>query len=262
MRRILVVTLALAVLGGAAAAYAATNSPDQATITFNSKKAGSKQNPNPISWNLNITGSPGPGGQRPAISNEFTIKIYGMTVNEKNFPTCSATQIANAHGAGDTVCPKKALVATGSIQALLGPSGNATDPGTSCDPVLDVWNSGQGKLTYFFVTTPTHMCLNGALTTGGTPPYPGTYSQQGKYFVSVVKVPSTINYPVGGLVGSLQSETLAFKSQSTQVHGKKVLSQASVACLNGKRPYSVIINWAPISGGASQTETISKKAPC
>jgi hypothetical protein len=259
LRRILVVTLALGVLAAAAVAAYAASSPDQSTITFSSKKAGTKSKPVPIGWNLSITGSPGPNGERPAISNEFTIKIYGMTVNEKNFPSCSLKTIANAKS--DTECPKKALVASGTLEALLGSANDFSAMGEACDPLLDVWNSGQGKLTYYFVTTPTRVCLGGVIKTGDTPPYPGTYSQQGKYFVSVVKVPASINYPVAGLVGSLQQENLAFKTQSTRVHGKTVLSQTSIACKGSKRPYSVTVVYATPSGG-SHTEVISKSAPC
>ena len=48
--------------------------------------------------------------------------------------------------------------------------GKATDPTTagtagSCNPILHVWNAGQGKLVYFFVTplTGPHACLGAQL---------------------------------------------------------------------------------------------------
>ena len=61
---------------------------------------------------------------------------------------------------------------------------------------------------------------------------------QGKWFVSDVPVPSYIDYPLQGLVGSLQNEYLDFTSQTRKLHGKTVVSQASIGCLKGKRPYS------------------------
>lgn len=257
MRRILVVTLALTVLGVAGAAYAA-GGPYTGSLAFNTKKAGTKAKPVPIGFDLNIAGS-GAAGQRPPVTLQFTVKIYGLRLNGKNFPTCSLSKIAAAHN--DTVCPKKALMATGSIQALLGSSTDFSAAGQSCDPVLDVWNSGQGKMTYFFVTTPTHQCLGGALTTGSTPPYPGTYTQSGNYLVTNVRIPQYIDYPVPGLVGSLQSEQLTFKSQSTKVHGKTVISQASVGCTKGKRPYSITVSYSTPTGGTS-SQTIAGLAGC
>ena len=88
-------------------------------------------------------------GNRAGVQLDIKTRIYGLVENGKDFPTCSLNQIANAHT--DTICPKGSKVATGSIAATLGAANNFQAVGAACNPQLDVFNSGQGKLTFFFV---------------------------------------------------------------------------------------------------------------
>jgi hypothetical protein len=258
----LVIATALVVLGTAAAAYAAINTYS-ASLGFTPKSAGSASKPAPLSYLQNLKAS-GTNGNRTAVLLDMKTKIYGLTEDGKDFPTCSLSKIAAAKT--DTGCPKGAKVASGDITALLGPAGNfsSTAPGTgTCDPDLDVWNSGQGKLTFFFVDTPTHQCLGGALQTGSTGPYPATYKTQGKYLVVDVPIPTYIDFPVSGLDGSLQSEHLVWLKESKKVHGKTVAAISSVGCLKGKRPYSTTFTAnLPTAGAAKETHTVSGSAPC
>ena len=76
-------------------------------------------------------------------------------------------------------------MATANVHALLGPANdpriNAVDPKTGkpavtdCKPGLRVWNSGGGKLTFFFWSTTgigsAHYC--GGITTGADAAVPG-----------------------------------------------------------------------------------------
>ena len=253
MRRIaIIVTAAAIVLAAAGAAYAASG-PYTGSLSFASSKPGSSSKPVPSAFTLNVNANP-TGANRPPIQLDLKFKIYGMKVDGKDFKTCSLSKIEAAHN--DTVCPKKALFASGYIHALLGPTTNwATSAGFACDPGLDVWNSGQGKLTYFFFTNPTHLC--GPLQTGGTPPYPGTYKMVGKYLEANTPVPNAINYPAAGLVGSLQSEHLVFHTQTSKGH----ISQALVGCKKGKRPYS-ITSTTTMPGSPNTVATISGSGKC
>ncbi|MGI8505889.1 MAG: hypothetical protein ACR2MK_03630 [Solirubrobacteraceae bacterium] len=262
MRRIVLITTALGVLVAAASAYAAINTY-QANVGFTSKKAGTAKKPVPIGFTLDLAAS-GTNGNRSAVLLDIKTKMYGIKLDGKDFPTCSLSRIAAAKN--DNVCPKGSEVATGAIKALLGSATNfsSSAPGVAtCDPQLDVWNSGQGKLTFFFVDTPTHQCLGGALHTGSTGPYPATYKQQGKYTVTDVPIPSYIDFPVPGLAGSLINEHLKFFSTSKKVKGKTVAPIASVGCQGKKRPYSVTFTSnLPPAGTAKETDTVSKSAPC
>ncbi len=260
MRRITIIATALIVLGVAATAYAATQ-PYTGTVAFSNQKAGTAKKPNPVKYTLDLKAGPTTGGNRPPIQLDIKLRIYGLKVDGTHFPTCALSKIAAAHN--DTVCPPKARVASGYITSLLGSATDLTATGAECDPALDVWNSGQGKLTFFFVTSAQHSCLGGALKTGATPPYPGTYKMQGKYFVSDVPVPKYIDFPVPGLVGSLKSEHLVFTTQTMGSGKNKHTSQASVGCLNGKRPYQIITTQTNSpSGTPTSSSTISSTAPC
>lgn len=258
MRRIVVIATALAALVGATVAYAAINTYT-APIKFSTKKPGTAKKPVPLGYTQDIKAS-GTNGNRTAVLLDIKTTIYGLKVDGKDFPTCSRAAIIAAHN--DTVCPKKAKVASGYITAVLGSSSNFSNTvsGTACDPALDVWNSGQGKLTFFFVTVPpNHVC--GGLQTGATAPYPATYKQVGKSVVVNVPIPSYVDYPVAGLVGSLTTEHLVWTSQTKKVHGKKVISQASIGCKGNKRPYTMTFT-AALPGHPNETHSLNESAPC
>jgi hypothetical protein len=260
LRRIVIAGTALIVLVAAAAAYAASSPINTYTapFTFSPNKAGTAKKPAPISFAENFNAA-GTGGNRTAVLLNIKTKIYGLKADGKDFPKCSAAAIAAAHN--DTVCPKGALVATGSIQAALGSKSNFKLPGTPCDPDLHAWNGGQGKLIFFFVVVPpNHVCAG--LPTGSTPPYPGTYKEQGKYLVTNVPIPAAVDFPVQGVAGSLSVQHLVFLKRTKKVHGKTVASIASIGCKNGKRPYSVAFTANLPPTGVTQTGTAGGSAKC
>ncbi|MFZ0092008.1 MAG: hypothetical protein WAL63_21095 [Solirubrobacteraceae bacterium] len=259
MRKRLFIATTLVMLVSAATAVAAAG-PYSGSISFGSKKAGTAKKPVPINFTLNVKAA-APAGSRAPVQSVVKVKIYGVRDNGKNFPTCSVAKIAAAHN--DTVCPKGARVATGYITSTLGSTTNFTQAGAACDPQLDVWNAGPGKNAYFFVTNAAHQCLGGAVKTGSTPPYGGTYKVSGGYLITDVPSPNYITHPLPGLVGSLETEHLVFSSQTAKVRGTKVYSQSSVGCLKGKRPYSVSSTWnLPTSGPALHVSTFSGSAAC
>jgi hypothetical protein len=259
MKRIAVLITALAVLGVAATSHAAINTYS-AGITMMSKQAGTAAKPVPTGYTEDLQVH-GVNGNRAGVQLDIKTRIYGLVENGKDFPTCSLNQIANAHT--DTVCPKGSKVATGSISATLGAANNFQAAGAACNPQLDVFNSGQGKLTFFFVMTPAHQCFGGALTTGATGPYPATYKQDGKYLQLDVPIPNYISYPVPGLAGSLESEHLTFLKLTRQVHGKTVAATSSTGCQGHSRPYSATFtSTLPSSGPAKEIHTVSASAAC
>jgi len=256
LRRLTAVT-AVAVLVLAATAYAAINTYS-AHMSFTSRQAGTRAKPVPIGYTETVAAA-GTNGNRAGVQKVISTKIYGLVEDGRDFPTCSLAQIANAKN--DTVCPKGSEVATGYITATLGSATDFKAPGQACDPQLDVWNSGPGKLTFFFVDTAAHQCLGGALKTGSTGPYPATYREVGKYLVFRVATPNYINYPVPGLVGSLESEHLTYFKQTRKVHGRTVAISSSIGCMGHKRPYSATFT-STIPGASTETATVSKTAPC
>lgn len=263
MRRIVVIATALAVLVGAVSAYAATSGFNTygAKIQFAPNKAGSKKAPAPIAFTEKYVAG-GTGGNRTAPLTGIKTTIYGVSVNAKGFPTCSAAKIASAFT--DAGCPKGALIATGAITAILGDVSNpsTSDPNqTPCNPLLHAWNGGGGKIVFFFVDqAPQHTC--GSLQTGQVPPFVGTVKQVGKNMVQNTPIPSYVSFPVSGVEGSLTSETLHFLKVTRKVHGKTVAYSSSVGCKSGKRPYSVTFTAETAPGGTVQSGTVSGTQKC
>jgi hypothetical protein len=260
LRRIALIAVAVGMLIAAGAAYAATQiNTYSATLKFSSKAAGTAHKPAPVGYTQDIKAS-GTGGNRTAVLEDIKTTIYGLKADGKDFPTCTLAQIAAAKN--DTGCPKGAMAATGYITAAVGAKNNFAQAGAPCDPLLHVWNSGQGKLTFFFVDTPTHQCLGGALKTGSTGPYPATYKTQGKNLVVDVPVPSYIDFPAPGLAGSLESEHLVWAKTTKKVHGKTVAMTASIGCQGKKRPYSTQFTANLPTTGQTQTSTVKGSAAC
>lgn len=253
MRRITLIATAIGMLILAGVAYAATSQINTYTakLTFKPKVAGTAKKPAAVGYTETLTAA-GTNGNRTAILQDIKTKIYGLAVDQKDFPSCSLDKIAATKGAG---CPKGSLAATGYIHAEVGSPTDFKAGAAECDPGLNVWNSGPGKLTFYFVTTPAHNCNALGITTGGTPPYPGTVKKSGKFLVVNVPIPAAINRPLG-LAGSLKFEHLVFTHQSKKVKGKTVQSLASVACQHGKRPYSV--SFTANLPTTNQTQTVTK----
>ncbi|MGH2870910.1 MAG: hypothetical protein ACRDL5_00400 [Solirubrobacteraceae bacterium] len=231
------------------------------SIKFTTKAAGTAKKPVAIGYTQDIKAA-GTQGNRTAVLLDLKTRIYGLVSNLKDFPTCSAAKIVAA--TDDTVCPKGAEVATGGITAVLGSEQNFQAAGSPCTPLLHVWNSGPGKLTFFFVDQGSHQCIG--LHTGQVGPYPATLKQQGKYMLLDVPIPTYVDFPVAGVAGSLMTEHLVWRKATTKVHGKTVPLFGSVACTGKTRPYSQSFKATlPSStGGAATTQsaTLSKKAAC
>lgn len=264
MKKFVLIATALCALSAAGVAYAALNTYT-ATLKFSTKAAGTPAKPVPIGYTQDIKAASTVPGNRTAVLTDITTKIYGLKVDGKDFPTCSFNTIKNSKN--DTSCPKGAMVATGAITATVGASKNFAQAGQPCDPALHVWNSGQGSLTFFFVDTPTHQCLGGALSTGSVGPYPATYKTKGKYLVVDVPVPPYVSFPVNGLAGSLETEHLSWLKITKKVKGKTVAASATIACLKGKRPYTTTFqanlpNSTTGLPGPTETKTVKGSAPC
>lgn len=257
MRRMIIGLTALAVLVAATAAFAASSGNTYtAKLSFSPKAAGSKSHPVAVGQKLLYTAKGAPGrNAAPLIDIKTT--VYGLAVNPKALPTCSIQKITAAQS--DKSCPKRSLVASGSIEAKIGPT--SLQGGFACDPLLHVYNGGGNTVVYFFVIAPGHVC--GPVLTGAVPPYKGYYHTAGKNLILDVPLPPDASTNAGnlGLYGSLEKETLTWFKLSGKVGGKTVPYTASVACKAGKRPYAVKFT-ATDSSGKKQSKTITGSDKC
>ena len=262
MRRIALITIA-AVIVGASPAYAAINKYS-ATYRFTSHKPGTARKPQPIGFIEALSVQSTTPGDRSGVLLNTTNGIYGVRIDESGFPTCTVAKIVAADN--DTVCPRRARLASGYITAEIGSETNFAAAGTACDPAVDFWNGGPGKITIFNVTSPRHQCLGGALHTGAVPPYSASYRMHGKNLVIDNPVPNSTSFPLGptgGLVGSLQTEHIVWSSQTATVKGRHVASISSVGCQGSKRPIQTTFTATfPPAGPAKETNTLRTFAPC
>jgi hypothetical protein len=264
LRRVITIGTALAVLVGAAAAYAASGSFNTyaAPLKITSKGAGSKASPAPLKLE-DIYNASGTNGNRAAPLTDIKTTIYGMVADGKDFPKCTDKQITADHVKWDKACPKGSMVASGTVNSLLGAANAPSSAGTPCNLILHVYNGGQGVIWFFFVIQPPkYTCAT--LTTGASAPYKGTYKVVGPNFVQDTPLPPDVSTRAGnlqGVYGSLIHEDLTYRPTTKTVSGKTVVSQASVACKAGKRPYSVAFT-AQNYNGQSGTTTIVGKPKC
>lgn len=264
-KRILVVAVALGALLVAGAAYAATLNTYAAKFTFTSKKAGTASKPVPIGFTQDFKAKNATAGQRTAVLTDLKTTLYGVKVDTADFPTCSKTTIADTNKGNDDQCPKGSLVASGSITALLGPPSDPTNAGAPCNPLLHVYNSGKGKVTFFFVPTAKgtpHACAGGILAKGSVPPYPGTIKKSGKNLVLDVPIPTYVDFPLPGAEGSLTSEHLVWAKLTTKKKGKTVSFLSSVGCKGGKRPVAQSFTATASQTGPKQTNTLPSSVAC
>jgi hypothetical protein len=257
LKRIIMIGTAIAVLVGAAAAYAALNTYT-ATLKFQSSGAGTAKAPKPIGYTETLTASNAIPADRAAPLIDIKTTIYGLTSDAKAFPSCSFKTI-DTGPKFDAACPAKAKVGGGQVSSLLG-SNVLSTPGSPCNPGLDVWNGGGNKLWFFFTAVGTQC---GALRTGSTAPYPGTIKQAGKNLVIDVPLPPFVSTAVAnqtGLYGSLIKEVLNFPKDTIKAKGKTVGFLSSIACKGKNRPYSVA--FTATNGTTKETKTISKTGSC
>lgn len=260
MRRIIIIGTAVAVLVGATAAYAAFNNYQGTSLAFHPNHAGSTKHPVGLGMTEKLQAN-APAGDRAAPLFNIKLKIYGVKLDAGNLPTCSDAKIEANKTKPLGNCSAGSRIGNGLVISSLGPG---TDPsaskGTACKPHLNVFNGGPRTQVFFFYTQSSSDC--GGLTTGATAPYDGHISYAGGYAIVNVPLPPDISTKVAGqpnFYGSLITETLNFPKK---VNGKGYMT--SHACLHGKRPWSIEFKAKDYttSGGGTETQTISGKAPC
>src|ERR1700760_960985 len=113
----------------ATVAFAATPINNyKATVSFSQKSSGTAKKPVKTGFTQKFVVTPGTPGNRTGELLNINNTVYGLKVNVKGLPTCSIGTITAA--GTDAKCPKGALIAKGSIKALLGHAGDFTTAGT------------------------------------------------------------------------------------------------------------------------------------
>jgi hypothetical protein len=259
LRRKVVVITTLAMLVGATAAYAANNYTGT-NYSF-SKGVGTKKKPVGVSFTQTLAAKNQDSTKAAEVLVNIKTRIYGLVADGKDFPKCDPNRMVAMKS--DSFCPKKSKEATGLVNSMLGDPTLALSNRIPCNPNLDVFNGGQGKLWFFFTTHSATQCAG--LTTGATKPYEGFVSQQGKFEVTNIPLPADISTQVANqpnFYGSLIHEQLKWFKYSTRLkNGKTVFNNQSVGCLHGKRPWTV--TYTTTTNGSDRTVvTIPGSSKC
>jgi hypothetical protein len=274
--------VALAVLGGGGAAFAAASTDFNmytASQSFSPSAAGSPKHPSPVGFH-EVWNAMGLNGHNAAPLTQVVTKMYGIRTNGAKFPTCTANQINNAgntKGTWNKVCPKGSLIASGPVSSLFVPYNNATATGApACNPYLSIYNGGKNTQTFFFseypfAPSPKYMCLGGAVHTGSAAAYTGTITQPSASNHNVWKLdiplPASVSTQAGGIKGvyaSLIKLDVTYKTLTKKVNGKTIGYAESIGCKNGTRPYSFTFTAQNYQGQspATQTTTVGHTATC
>lgn len=263
MRRTVLIVTAVCMFVGAAVAYAATGNTYKGTTQSFTKGVGSKKKPVPIGFTQNLKATNTDSTKAAEVLIDIKTKIYGLVSNAKQFPTCSNVKMEQMKS--DSFCPKLSKFASGGVHSYLGDPSLSMSTRIVCDPGLDVFNAGGGKLWFFFTTDAKHVCAGGALHTGDTRPYPGYVKQQGKYLVTDVPLPDYVSTKVAGrqdFYGSLVTEQLKWFKVTKKVKGKTIGAQSSVGCVKGKRPWSITYTSTPDAGKTKHVSTVTGSSKC
>lgn len=275
MRRIAITGTLLVVLVSVGAAYAAGGfNAYTATAAFLPRQAGSSAKPSPFAMHQ-IWTAKGNSGNEAGPLTRIVAKIYGVVGDGKDFPVCTAKMINNAgsrDGSWNKVCPAGSLVGQGPVQSLFVPASRPSGPGAACNPYLYVYNGGQGVQVDFFTEFPfapgpQYTCAGGAVKTGSAAAYNVSLKRQGGYLVADARLPANISTSAGGLTGvyaSLIKYDLTFRKLTRKVKGKTVAYAASIACKQGRRPYSFTFVAQDYQGQSpgTQTTTVSHTSKC
>jgi hypothetical protein len=252
LRRVIIIGTAVAVLVGAAAAYANFN-----TYT-GSKLAITKGGKGKALGMVQTLKASAPAGDRAAPLSDVKLKIYGVKLDAGKLPVCSDALILKHPTNPTGGCPKGSLIGSGPVTSLLGPGTNpAASAAGPCKPFLNVFNGGPKKQVFFFFTKHAGDC--GGLTTGATDPYDAHISYSGGFATIDIPQPADISTMVAfknNFYGSLVSETLSFPKKA----GGKVY-MAGTGCKKGKRPWSITVKNVKYGGG-SESQSVAGSSAC
>lgn len=253
----------IAVLVTAALAFGAQTNVYGVTASTDPAKAGTPKKPVGVEVRFGYTVDE-IDDKRPAAVEKYSIGLKGIRVNGKPFKTCSADQI-NSTGdpATDSVCPKDALMGTGSIVATVGSDADENDQSLNCYQTLKVYNAPNRHATlYLSAVTP---------PAGYGAPKPGdkycvipfgkaidaTYVTKNGGTALEFVVPEKVLHNVEGFTTAVRKVDSKINRRSKTVGGKKVHYYESIGGCTSKGR-AVTVTFTPEEGNAQTAQTFAK----
>lgn len=226
----------------ASVALAVTNTYS-VTASTSPTKAGTAAKPTNIKLSFNYSVGE-KDNMRPSSVKEYKIKFSGVQLAQKGLGVCTEDQITSAGTAEN--CPASAIVGTGSVTNVLGPTNDPSNQELYCFLKLTVFNGKAGHATLFLKGTASQdvpeeerciadqdVAIDAKYTVG-----------KGANAFSTLSftVPQTLRHPVPGLdlaVKNVQS-TINLVKTKLRKNGKALSYYHSVGgCKSGKRAVQV-----------------------
>jgi hypothetical protein len=232
---------------GATAAYASYNNY-AGTTTQISKGVGTAKKPVGLSMVQTLNAS-APTGERAAPLTDIKTTLYGVKLDAGKLPVCTDAKILSNKVSQYGGCPKSSLIATGVVNALLGPgTDNSASKGTPCNPHLNVFNGGPNTQVFYFWTKNSSDC--GGLTTGSTAPFDGHISYKNGVVTVDIPQPTDISTKVAGQPNFFSSLIHEVLSYPKTVAGKSYM--VGVGCKAHKRPWTATFTSHTYTGGSDK----------
>src|SRR3954453_2005157 len=220
------------VVGGAAAALAASSTAPTLSVTVKPTKAGTKKKPKNSSVHFVVVNNDSKRSlSKLTITMPKTLKVSG-----KGFKTCSQSFLEQNTAAR---CPKGSKIGGGSADAILGVNGPASGQShftLKVDAVV-----GGKKLVNFYLGPPANSVAPGRIS--------------GRKLI--ITVPQAAQQPVTGVWAGLVKLDTPLKGKA-----KKHFLIASVGCKGGKDPFSAALTFANNGVSPAGTVPVSGAAKC
>lgn len=217
MRKLLFAVVMVVAVAVAGVAYA-QDASDVVTVKSTAPAGGSKSKPKPVAPSYDAT-IQGAGGMRAKTPAKHNFSWTGIREMGKYFPTCSADKIDAVQS--DAVCPKGSLVATGSIEAKVGPEG-VLSQNFVCHKQIRYYNAGGGKMALYSYG-PGSDCAG----IDYLPPIAVKWATKGNTSQQQLVFPQNITHPFPGMEGGFSQLHVKFTNltKSVKLPGAKKKSK-------------------------------------
>jgi hypothetical protein len=199
MRKMVIATTAMFVLALAAIAYAqAQVNTYEVEASTNPTRAGSSDNPVPISLRFNYSVGE-QSGNRPAVIKRYSIRFRGVRVNPSAAAECRSSVLERE---GPDGCPSRSIVGTGFIENNTGATNNPADKSIECNAALSVVNLGDRRASIYVEGDPNQSDPRRRCAIQLASGIPARFSQRGSESSLDFSVPDSLTHPGGPAISN------------------------------------------------------------
>jgi hypothetical protein len=251
MRKMVIVVTAMFVLALAAIAYAQSQvNTYKVEASTNPTRAGSSDNPVPISLKFNYEVGE-QSGNRPAVIKRYSIRFRGVRVNPSAASACRSS-VLNREGPDG--CPSRSIVGTGFIENNTGATNNPSDKSIECNAALSVVNLGNMRASIYVEGDPNQSDRRRRCAIQLASGIPAKFVNRGSENSLDFTVPDSLTHPGGPAISNAVVNVTSTIKRVTK--DGKGFFESRGGCVGGKRRVRVL--FTP-ENGPTVTETASAR---